>query len=75
MILEKIFKILENLKLSETLINKVRWSPTRDAIIVDINYGKVLRVCAEKNVVHIQGDNIIGNKLKKMIEGAIKDGN
>lgn len=75
MILKKIFDIIQTLKQTENFINKIRWSPNEDAIIVDINYGKVLRVCAEKNIVHIQGDNTLGNKLKQLIEGEIKNGN
>lgn len=72
MLLEMLFRILENAKQDSKLINKVRYSPQQDAIIVDINYNKVIRVVSIGNEVHVQGDEIIGNEIKKIIEGALQ---
>ena len=72
MLLELVFKILENAKAENNLIHKVQYSPKRDAIVVDVNYGKALSVCVDKNVVHVQGDTVAGEKVKKIIEGAIQ---
>ena len=75
MIIQKIFEIVERLKGQDSLIREIKWSPDKDAIIIDVNFGRVLRISVDGNIVHVQGDLYVGNKLKEMIEGAIKDGN
>ena len=75
MILKRVHEILQDLKDDQNLIGKIRWSPDNKALIVDINYNKVLRISVIRNEVHIQGDLNTGNKLKQMIEGAINNVN
>lgn len=75
MIINRVYEILKNISKSNDFVCKVRWAPDNKSLVVDINYNKALRVCVIRNEIHIQGDINLGNKLKELIEGALKDGN
>lgn len=75
MLLDRVFNILSQAADTNDLIDKVRYAPDKQALVVDIRYNKALRVCTKNNEVHVQGDLSAAEKLKEIIEGAIQNGN
>lgn len=70
--LKKLWQIIEEAKHDYRDIGKMQYSPQGDAIIVDMSFGKALRICMRGNEVHIQGDSTAGATMKNIIEGALK---
>ena len=72
LLLTKIFDILNNYSNKDNLINKVRISPDNKRIVVDANFNKAITIRQENNKLIIEGDTDYCNRIKDIIEEAIR---
>lgn len=67
MILDKLFDRLLTYD-SDGLIEKVRMSPDKSRIVIDVNFNRAITVKADNNEIIVEGDPIYADKIKTIIQ-------
>lgn len=67
MILDKLFDRLLTYD-SDGLIEKVRMSPDKSRIVIDVNFNRAITVKANNNEIIVEGDPIYVDKIKTIIQ-------
>ena len=67
MILDKLFDRLLTYD-SDGLIEKVRMSPDKSRIVVDVNFNRALTIKVDNNKIIVEGDPVYADKLKTIIQ-------
>lgn len=67
-VLDRIYEILTKINSDKILIDKIRYSPDKSRLIVDIQFNRALTIQAFNNTVLIQGDKLYSKILKQLIE-------
>ncbi len=67
MILDKLFDRLLTYD-SDGLIEKVRMSPDKSRIVIDVNFNRAITVKANNNEIIVEGDPIYADKIKTIIQ-------
>ena len=67
MILDKLFDRLLTYD-SDGLIEKVRMSPDKSRIVIDVNFNRAITVKANNNEITVEGDPIYADKIKTIIQ-------
>lgn len=71
-VLDKIYDIVNNINSDKILIDKVRYSPDKSRLIVDIQFNRALTIRAFNNKVLIEGDKLYSEILKQLIEEELR---
>lgn len=71
-VLNKIYDIVSNINSDKILIDRVRYSPDKSRLIVDIQFNRALTIRAFDNSVLIEGDKLYSEILKQLIEEELK---
>lgn len=67
-VLDRIYEILAKINSDKILIDKIKYSPDKSRLIVDIQFNRALTIQAFNNTVLIQGDKLYSKILKQLIE-------
>lgn len=53
---------------SDGLIDKIRMSPDKSRIVVDVNFNRALTIKVDNNKIIVEGDPVYADKLKTIIQ-------